>query len=198
MNLLQDMGLKEEHQSVLDHLDVMEKQIVQANKDDIERTEALNRALYGQAIADQERRQLKAQTRRMDQSAHPASPTSTSGANGNAFSTAGDFSPMQPSQSQRHPFAPEVVIVGGGTYEDDSEDDAGEEAFGGYNADVLLNFQAQEQAQYDDQQDSFFTLGLQRNTSTTRMVTAEEEWCRTNSARTMGRGGAAMDDHQVT
>ena len=34
MNLLQDMGLKEEHESVLKHLDEMELQLVNAQKED--------------------------------------------------------------------------------------------------------------------------------------------------------------------
>lgn len=205
MNLLQDMGLKEEHQSVLDHLDVMEQQIVQANKDDADRTEALNRALYGQAIAEQDARQLKQQTRRLDQQA-ALSPTSASAAAAaNAFSSAADLEGLssninQASTSRRHPFAPQVVIVGAGEGDGESDEDLGEEeTFGGYNDDVLLNFQAQEQAQFDDQQDSFFAMGgLKRNASTARMVTADEEWCRTNSARATGLPGESADDHVVS
>jgi hypothetical protein len=200
MNLLLDMGLKEEHQSVLDHLDVMEKQIVQANKDDKEKMEALNRAMYGRAIAEQERRQLaqraaESSQRRAENDIRSAGVaggvTNTGGSSGDLVDAgAGD------ANRRAHPFAPQVVIVGGGAdFESDESDQ--EATYSGDNADVLLSFQAQEQALHDDQQDSFFNFSLQRNLSATRMATAEEEWCKTNNSYRVGRAGGMVDDAQV-
>lgn len=188
MNLLQDMGLKEEHQSVMEHLDQLEQQIVQANRDDQERMDALNRALYGQAVAEQERRQLAQQ-----KAAVSAAAESTE-----------DLAAMAPSSQQApearraHPFAPQVVIVGGGTAGEVSEDESELEAtYPGDNADVLLSFQAQEQALHDEQQDSFFNFSLQRSLSATRVNTAEEEWSLRNSAHRVSRAGGTVDDQQV-
>ena len=201
MNLLQDMGLKEEYQSVLDHLDEMERQIVAANKEDQERMEALNRALYGQAVAEQEEKQLK----------HPRSTTAhaTNGGNLHSNDTAGIITntkttvgSMETATTRStYPHTPQVVIVGGNNeYDEDEEYDETDEivaATNGDNSDVLLDIQAKEQAMHNDQQNSFFNFSLSRNHNSATRLTAEEEWCRSNNTYKVGRSGGIIDDFQV-
>ena len=200
MNLLQDMGLKEEYQSVLDHLDEMERQILAANKEDQERMEALNRALYGQAVAEQEEKQLK----------HPRSTTShtTNGGNLHSNDAAGIFTnstttvgSMETTTRSTYPYTPQVVIVGGSNeYDEDEEYDETDDivaATNGDNSDVLLDIQAKEQAIHNDQLNSFFNFSLSRNHNSATRLTAEEEWCRSNNTYKVGRSGGIIDDFQV-
>jgi hypothetical protein len=196
MNLLQDMGLKEEYQNVLEHLDTLEKQIVQTHKDDQERMEALNRALHGQAVAEQERRQLAQQRlqQQLQASAGPSAPQLTSTGSGNDLLSAQDAQQSGAEMRRAHPFAPQVVIVGGGAELSD-DDIEPQSPHAGDNADVLLSFQAQEAALHDEQQDSFFNFSFQRSASGNRL--AEDEWCRTNNSHLVGRAGGVQDDAQV-
>jgi hypothetical protein len=124
MNLLLDMGLQEEHDSVVKHLEQMEQQIVQRAQAEKERCDSLNRALYGAALAEQEQNNLLRLRRQQQQllqegdggrggrlggGVDKQSRSSSSGASASAAGTQ-----LQPQQEalRSHPFAPELVIVG--------------------------------------------------------------------------------------
>jgi hypothetical protein len=124
MNLLLDMGLQEEHDSVVKHLEQMEQQIVQRAQAEKERCDSLNRALYGAALAEQEQNNLLRLRRQQHQQqllqeggggrggGGGADTQSRSSSSGPSASAAG--TQLQPQQQalRSHPFAPELVIVG--------------------------------------------------------------------------------------
>ena len=97
MNLLSDLNKKQEQQSIEEHVEVIEKRLIQAVEVDNERSIALNKKLYSVALEKQEHLQIITNQRNRG-----SAPVKKDVLIDNTLDTEDSFSVM----------APEVIVVG--------------------------------------------------------------------------------------